>query len=431
VLAKIKSLFANEGAMFLISNLIYSFSTYLIALLIPYKLNIESMAGFSAAFNIVIMLIFVFEFGLTVSYLRFNQIYKISDQINALLQIMIFILLFILSQTFLGHYTDLLFGIQNLGIAQEYIYLSIFAMLTWIFFKTTLLAQKRIKFIIVNSFIILGARIAFLVYILFFTTEITLNNIYLYLFILPFIMVIFLNTKYSAQFLYAYREKVKTKAFRQIFYKRIKQFVTFSALTYIINGLFIYTNRYVIVYMADHKMTTILAELGYAMSFAGLILIFISSLRSYFISKFNISQMDAVINHVQSLLKYKYYVMIGGIMVSALIAALVYGIKPSYLSMQSIVFVFILLFANVILAYFSLFTLLSKTFNFNMLELKLNIIRLILVILAVHFIFVDYAVVGFTAINVAIVAVELYFARTVVKKVYQKYQSEGKVSERK
>ncbi len=430
MLAKINALLRNEGTMFLISNLIYSFSTYLIALLIPYKLNIESMAGFSAAFNIIIMLIFVFEFGLTVSYLRFNQIYQISDQVNALFQVIIFLLLFVLSQTILGHYTDIFFGVQNLGIKQEYIYLSIFAMLTWIFFKTTLLAKKRIGFITVNSVIILVARIAFLVYILFFTSEISLDDIYLYLFILPFGVVIIINTKYTIGFLSTCTRKVTNIHFRRLFYKRAKQFVIFSALTYVINGLFIYTNRYAIIYMVDHKMTTILAELGYAMSFGGLIMIFISSLRSYFISKFNMSDMTMVTGHIQNLIRYKWHVLIGGCLISTLIALLVYLIKPGYLSMQSVIFVFILIYESVLIAYLSLFSLLSKTFNFNVFELKLNIIRLILVILVVQLIFVHYPVSGFIVLNLAILLVEFYFARSVIRKIYEKVKLGERTNEK-
>jgi len=406
--------------MFFISNLVYSFSTYLIALLIPYKLNIDTMAGFSAAFNIVMMLIFVFEFGLTVSYLRFNQIYKISDQINAMIQIVIFILLFILSQTALGNYTNRLFGVQNLGISQEYIYFSIFALLSWIFFKTTLLAKKRIKFIIVNSFIILGVRIGFLVYILFWVTEIDLNLVYLLLFILPFAMVMFLNLKYNLSFLTACRTKVRTTAFRHLFWRRMKQFVVFSALTYIINGLYIYTNRYAIIYMVNEKMTVTLAELGYAMSFGGLIMIFISSLRSYFLSRFNMSQMDTVMAHINGLKKYKWYVLLGGIVVAGAIAEVVYLIKPSYLSVNSPIYVFILIYESIIVAYLSLFSLLSKTFNFNMLELKLNIIRLLLVIVAVHMLFKSSPIIGFIAINLVIAGVEFYFARIVLQRIYQK-----------
>ena len=422
MLAKIKALLANEGTMFFISNLVYSFSTYLIALLIPYKLNIESMAGFSAAFNIVMMLIFVFEFGLTVSYLRFNQIYKISDQINAAIQLLIFVLLFILSQTVLGHYADIFFGVQNLGISQDLIYLSIFALLSWIFFKTTLLAKNRIKDIIVHSFVILGARVAFLVYILFFVAEIDLDKIYLYLFILPFALVMLLNIKFDITSLTACRGKFLDRRFRDLFIKRFKQFLLFSALTYVINGLFIYTNRYAIIFMVDEKMTVTLAELGYAMSFGGLIMIFITSLRSYFLSKFNIADMGAVMAHIEGLKRYRWYVLLGGVFVAGAIATVVYFIKPGYLSVDSAIYVFILIYESIVIAYLSMFSLLSKTFNFNMLELKLNFIRLLLVMAVVHMLFKAYPIAGFIAINLAIVGVEYYFARVVLKRIYQKEQ---------
>ncbi|RUM65256.1 MAG: hypothetical protein DSZ05_06505 [Sulfurospirillum sp.] len=320
----------------------------------------------------------------------------------------------------LGKYADLFFGVHNLGISQLYIYLSIFALLSWIFYKTTLLAKKRVKFIIVHSFIILGVRVAFLLYILFGAETIDLDLIYLDLFIVPFALVILFNMKYNFSFLASCKEKVKHPAFRHLFLRRMKQFILFSALTYIINGLYIYTNRYAIIYMVDEKMTTTLAELGYAMSFGGLIMIFISSLRSYFLSKFNVSEMDAVMAHIRRLKQYRWYVLLGGVAVSALFAGIVYLIKPAYLSVDSPVYVFILIYASILVAYMSLFSLLSKTFNFNMLELKLNAIRLILVIVLVRLLFGEHPIVGFAAINMVIVGVEAYFARTVLRRIYAK-----------
>lgn len=420
VLAKIKQLVSNEGAMFFVSNMIFSFSTYLIALLIPYKLNTQGLADFSAAFNIVILLIFVFEFGLSVSYLRYNQLYKIADQINAVLQLMIFTLLLIFATTFLGSFSDLLFGTGSIGIKQEYIYLSIFALLTWNFFKNTMLAKKRIKFIIINSFAILAARIVILAYILLSDTTIILDNIFLYLFVVPFLIVIFFNMREIFRYLVQSRSVLKNSRYWKLFYKRTKQFVAFSALTYIINGLFVYTNRYAIVYLADNQMTKVLAEIGYALTFSGLILIFITSLRSYFISKFNISNTQEIIDYIATLKSYKMKFIVLGAIASVAVAGMVNVIKPSYLTFDSVIYVFILIYASVIIAYLSLYSLLSKTFNFNKLELTLNIIRLILVILAVHFIFAKYPIIGFAVINFMIIAVELYFAKTVVKRVLSK-----------
>ena len=420
MLAKIKQLVKNDGALFFFSNLVYSFSTYLIALLIPYKLNIEGLADFSAAFNIVILLIFVFEFGLSISYLRYNQIYKVSNQINAALQILIFSLLLVLSQTFLGSFADVLFGTQSVGISQEYIYLSIFALLTWVFFKNTMLAKKRIKFIVVNSFVILFARVAVLLYIFLGDISLKLDNIFLYLFVLPYSLVILLNFRENIIALAQKAETFKNSRYWKIFFKRTKQFVAFSALTFLINGLFVYTSRYAIIYLADNNMKSVLAEIGYALTFSGLILIFIGSLRTYFISKFNISNTDEISKYIDMLLGYKIKFLFLGALVSVLVAGLVYIIKPSYLTMDSVIYVFILIYSSVIVAYLSLFTLLSKTFNFNKLELILNTIRLALVIVCVHLIFAKFPIIGFVLINLIIILVELYFARIVTKRVLKK-----------
>ncbi len=420
MLSKIKQLVKNDGALFFFSNLVYSFSTYLIALLIPYKLNIEGLADFSAAFNIVILLIFVFEFGLSISYLRYNQIYKVSDQINAALQIVIFALLLLLSQTFLGDFADVLFGIQSVGISQEYIYLSIFALLTWVFFKNSMLAKKRIKFIVINSFVILFARIGILFYIFLSDMPLKLDDIFLYLFVLPYALVIVLNMRENIISLMQKSKTFKDSRYFKIFLKRSKQFIAFSALTFLINGLFVYTSRYAIIYLADNDMKSVLAEIGYALTFSGLILIFIGSLRSYFISKFNISNTEEISKYIDMLLGYKIKFLFLGMVASILVSGLVYVIKPSYLTIDSVIYVFILIYSSVIVAYLSLFSLLSKTFNFNYLELTLNIIRLSLVILCVHLIFAKFPIIGFVIINLIIILVELYFAKTVVKRVLTK-----------
>jgi hypothetical protein len=159
VLAKLKKLGSNDGALFTISNLIFSFSTYLIALIIPYKFDIKMMADFSATLNIVMILAFVFEFGLATSYLRFNQLYKTTQYINAYFQLFIFLLLFLLYSTFLGDYLGSFFGLENVTLSHVYVYLSIFSILSWMFFKNIYLSNKRIKFILFNAIVLLAVRV--------------------------------------------------------------------------------------------------------------------------------------------------------------------------------------------------------------------------------------------------------------------------------
>ena len=417
MIERIKSLLNNEGAIYFLSSLVYSFSTYLIALLIPYKLNLESMAEFSAVFNIVMLLSFVFELGIVTSFLRHNQIYKVSGYINAFLQLSIFILILIFSKTILGNWLDGLFGLGSVSIAREYIYLSVLSILMWIFFKNNLLAQKKIKLIIYNAFWILFVRVFFLIYIFFYTSKISLNHIYLYLFIIPFIVMLVFLLRDNIKFVFNLKDLIGDKRNINIFRKRLKIFIKFSILTYFIAILYVYTGRYVIVYVTDHQMKQLMAELGYAFSFFGLVLVFITSIRSYLISKFNISDMDAIEKYVKKINSYRYKFFLLSIVISIIMSYIVFLIKPSYLSDRSVVFVFILILSYVLIAYYSLITLLSKTFNFNQLELILNIIRLILVILSVHLIFVKYPIGGFIILNISMVAIEYIFARIVLKRV--------------
>ncbi len=417
MLERIKSLLTNEGAIYFLSSLVYSFSTYLIALLIPYKLNLESMAEFSAAFNIIMLLSFVFELGIVTSFLRHNQIYKVSGYINSFLQLSIFIVIIIFSQTVLGDLLDNLFGLGGVSIAREYIYLSVLSILMWIFFKNNLLAQKKIKLIIYNAFWILFVRVAFLIYIFFYASTISLNHIYLYLFVVPFIVMLIFLLRDNVKFVLDLKNLIGDKRNINIFKKRLKKFINFSIMTYFIAILYVYTGRYVIVYVTDHHMKQLMAELGYAFSFFGLILVFITSIRSYLISKFNIADMEAIKEYVNKINSYKYKFFLLALLLSMAMSYMVFLIKPSYLSDRSVVFVFILILSYVLIAYYSLITLLSKTFNFNQLELFLNIVRLILVVLSVHLIFIDYPVIGFIILNLSMVAIEYLFAYIVLKRV--------------
>ena len=417
---KLKKLATNEGALYFLSSLIYSFSTYLIALLIPYRLHLETMADFSAAFNIVMLLAFVFEFGIVTSYLRHNQIYKTTKYINAFLQLLIFALILILANTALGSSLDKAFGVGSIDIKQEYIYLSVLSIAMWVFFKNNLLSQKNIRFIIINSFIILTIRVGFLIYIFMQEEMVDLNHIYLYLFVYPFVLMLLLSLKenigYMIEAYHAYHDKRNIT----IMIKRLKQFVLFSAITYAITFLYVYAGRYPIVYVTENKMTVLMAELGYAFSFFGLVLVFITSIRSYLISKFNISDIPAIMLYVEKIHALRWKFFVGSILGSAMVAYMVYLIKPSYLTDRSVVFVFILILSYMLIAYFSLITLLSKTFNFNFLELKLNSIRLVLVFLSIYFVFGEYPIIGFIMMNLSMLSVEYYFAQKVLSKVMKK-----------
>lgn len=415
---KLKNLATNEGSLYFLSSLIYSFSTYIIALLIPYKLNLEMMAEFSALFNIVILISYIFEFGIVTSFLRHNQIYQSSKYINAFLQLFMFVMILLLAYTSLGGVVSALFGLGNIDVKQEYIYFSVLSVLMWVFLKSNYLAHKNIRAIIINAFIILTLRAGFLMYILLNDETMTLNHIYITLFVLPFLWTLLIILKENIMKMVVVFKKIKQdKRYLTLYMKHFKQFILFSVATYFISLLYVYASRYPIVYVTAQNDTVLMAELGYAFSFFGLILVFITSIRTYLISKFNISDMDAIMIYLEKMRRIWPQFLLGSIVVSVLGSYLVYLIKPSYLSDRAVIFLFMLILTYMMIAYFSLITLLSKTFNFNNMEIKLNIIRLILVLLSVYLVFSRFTIVGFALINLSMVGVEYYFSKKVVQKI--------------
>ena len=420
MLAKLKKLGSNDGTLFTISNLIFSFSTYIIALVIPYKLNLEAMADFSATLNIVMILALVFEFGLATSYLRFNQLYKSTQYINAYFQVFIFILLLLFYSTFLGDYLGVFLGLENVTLSHEYVYLSIFAILSWMFFKNVYLSNKKIKFILFNAIALLLIRVGFLIFIFMRDAVPSLDEIFLYLFISPFVLIAFFNIKHNVIYLLESFYKMREKRNISIFIKRFKKIIIFSAFSYVIGTLYVYTSRYVLVYLTENNMTELLAELGYAFSFGGLIMVFMVSMRLYFISKFNISDIEVIKIYIKKINYYKYHFFIASILFSLAISVAVWLIKPEYLSIRSVYFLFMLIFSYSSIMYFSMITLLSKTFDFNKLELVLNVIRLVLVMFSVHLFMKTSPLIGFAFFSANMVIIEFIFARIVLNKILNK-----------
>ncbi len=418
--SKIKAKLSNNATLYLLSSLIYSFSTYIVVLLIPYKLNVTLMADFSAALNIIMMLSFVFEFGVVTSYLRYHQLYAPTRYINAYMQLAIFIFIFIISQSYLGDILDQFFGMNHVELDKNYLYLAVFAVLSWVFFKNIFLANQNIMMIFINAVILTVLRVSILGYILWSDASFSTDEIYLYLFILPFSFILFFNLKHDFSMLKRSLPFIKDAKQRTIFYKRAKQIVIFAFTTYLISLIFVYTSRYAVLYLTKMNAKQLIADLGYATSFGGLIVIFSVSLRSFFISKFNISNPDEIKRYIHKMSSFKYKFILASLLLSAAMAWLVYLIKPTYLSQDAVIFVFLLVEAYLLSAYLGMFSLLSKTFNFNNLELKLNIIRFVLVFAFTNLLLLKYPIAGFTAINLSMVLVELYFAKIVLEKVEER-----------
>jgi hypothetical protein len=306
---------------------------------------------------------------------------------------------------------------QNIDVSKDLVYFSAFAILNWVFFKNVFLSNKKIKVILFNAVFLTSVRVLLLGFILFSDKNFSVDEIYLYLFAIPFIVIISFNLKHDLSKIKESLSFLGEKRHMKIFKKRAKDILKFSFTTYIITIIYVYTTRYALIYLTKENATELIAELGYAMSFGGIILIFAVSIRSFLISRFNIGDTKAIKEYITKIKSYALKFFVFSVLFSMVLGCIVCEIKPSYMSVRAGVFTAILVESYLIGSYLGLFSLLSKTFNFNNLELILNIVRLLLVVLSVHLLLIEYPILGFFVLSLSLVGVEAFFAKIVLDRV--------------
>lgn len=409
-------LFSSDQSIFLLSNIIFSASTYFVMLFIPYLLTMQTMAEFSSSYNALMLLLFVFEFGISISFLRFFQLYKITFLINAMLQMIILIGLFLMLFSPFGKMIINILHLGQYGLNIPLFFIALISQLGWIFSKNILLAESKYRYLLGISLSILAFRITLLCY-LYTLHTLTINSILLTMFIIPFIAVFFTLLLSNYKTAISFEIKLNNPRIRKIFFKYIKRFIKFSLMTYIIGILYIFSSRYLIIYLTEKNQFSLLADLGYAMTFLGIMTIASTSFRTFFIAKFHLGDTIAINNHLDKYFsKIKFFSLLA-VLIATLLSIIVYGIMPSYLSFHAPVFVFIMISSYGIIFLLSLITFLSRTMNYNILEMTINIIRLILIILITHFLLINSPVVGFLLINLVLLTAEIIFAKIILKRL--------------
>lgn len=384
---KISDLLKRDSVLYIISNFIFSFSTYLIMLLVPYYLTIDKLGDFTATYQIILFYILIFELGLSISYVRYNKLYKSTRIINSFLQIFILIIVILLPYSFIGDYLNEKVNINQTGIYSPILYFSSLSLLSWTFLKSILLSFQKYYLIFFFAVIILVIRLICITIFSINEQYISINYLFFFFFIIPFIPTIFYLLKYHIKnikdfIIFQINNKIN---FLSLFQHRIKKYLSFSSLTFISSLIYGFTLNILIIKLLELNEKIKLSELGYSMTFIGIVSIFVISIRNFYISKFKFNdkiQIRFFLDFISSL-KIKAFFL--SLFISLLVSIIVYFIKPNYLSNNTIVYTAILIFSYMLISYFSMYTLLAKIFNENFLEIKINLIRCISVYLIVYF----------------------------------------------
>lgn len=416
---KLKDKFLGETSWFLVSNMVYSASTYLVGFLIPYLLNTDYMAFFSSGNQILMVLAFIFELGFSVSFLRFYQLDKTIKYINSYLQFILFFLIVIIGLYF-SSFFDRLFNIDELPVDPALFYFLVIAQLAWFFIKNWLLAINKMKALVFHSVLIFVLRVLFLVH-LYYLKEFSIKELFLETLLFPFaitlIHLFWVNTKLIVESWKLY-DVFSVSTIKKASVK-VYSFLRFSLLSYISGFLYLYAVRYMVIFMTG-KNNMVVADLGYAMTFIGIILVFHTTFRSYLIARLSMDKADFIRSYIYNIKSMSKH-FVGLIIISSvLLSYFVYLIKPGYLSFNTVIFSFILFMATFLNVYLGLFTVLSKTYDYNKLEVFLNIIRLAAVILITNFMVESHLILGVALINIVMVAVEYVYARILIKRILLK-----------
>lgn len=375
------------------------------------------MAEFSSSYNALMLLVFVFEFGISMSFLRFYQLYKITFLINTMLQMIILIgLLLIVFSPFGKKLIDLFhLGQHELNIPLFFI--ALISQLGWIFSKNVLLAERKYRYILGISLSVLILRIALLCY-LYTLNTLTINSILITMFIIPFVIVFSTLLIHSYKIITSFEIKLDNPRIKAVFFLYLKRFIKFSLMTYIIGILYIFSGRYLIIYLTEKNQLSLLADLGYAMTFLGIMTIASTSFRTFFVAKFHLGDTNSIKTHLDTYFSKIIPFSFLAVLTATILSIAVYGIMPNYLSIDAPIFVFIMTSSYGIIFLLSLITFLSRTMNYNTLEMTINTIRLILIILISRFVFLNNPVMGFLLINLVLLIGEVIFAKIILKRLY-------------
>lgn len=417
---KISGLLKKNSSIYIISNLIFSFSTYFVMLVVPYYLNLNELGNFIASYQIILLYILIFELGLSISYVRYYKLYASIKIINSFFQIFIILILILIPFTVFGDLINSLVNIDKTNINSIILYFSTLSLLCWNLLKSVLLSLEKFYSILIFSIVILIIRMILLKILSINSDFIDINHLFLSLFIIPFIPTILYLLKYHFTNIKTFL-KIKITHnninFFMLYKTRIKKYFLFSSSTFISSLIYGYTLSILIIKLLELNEKTKLSELGYGMTFIGIVSIFVISIRNFYISKFKFNDKAEIINFLNFINSLKIKTFILSIIICITLSSFIYIIKPDYLSNYTILYTILIILSYILISYFSMYTLLTKVFNENFLEIKINLIRCIGVYAIVHFYIEKNFDITLIAVYAFIPLMEFIYSRILISKI--------------
>jgi hypothetical protein len=312
---------------------------------------------------------------------------------------------------------DKVFNIDELPVDSSLLYFLVIAQLAWFFIKNWLLAINKIKTLVFHSVLILVLRVVFLLH-LYYLKDFSIRQLFLETLLYPFsitiVHLLYVNVRLILESLSLYN--IFSFSLIRKAAQKVYSFLRFSLLTYISGFLYLYTVRYLVIFMTG-KNNMVVADLGYAMTFIGIILVFYTTFRSYLIARLSMDKADFIRSYIANIKSMYWHFMVLIVFSSLALSYIVYLIRPGYLSFNTVIFSFILFMSTFMNVYLGLITVLSKTYDYNKMEVLLNIIRFLMVVVITNFLVESHLILGVALVNVVMVLGEYVYAKILIRRI--------------
>lgn len=367
ILSKIRVLRSKDITYYMIANIIFSISTFIVNLCLPNILEYSFFSEFIYVFQMVLFMTTIMQVGIVVSLYRFIEKHG-DDALNIYYTIILFVNLSLLV---FGLITpNFISGVLKLNALSKtehlMFFLSIIVSGIFLYNKGKNIADKSYRYMMrvaVTAFVI---RL-FIILVLYFFRTTSLSLLLFLLFILPFTQDIkdyFINS-------------VRYIRFSRLNKILLQKFLIYALKVWVIGALFIVSDRVFLIYTKDIdvQLTTAIA---FSSGFLGIISLFNSSFTNYFLSNLSSERIDEVRNYTEKLKKLLVPYLGLLLLICFVFSGMVYLIYPVLGSMAAIILFITLLRAGLI-SYLGMYSMLTKVLDLLNIEIILNICRIIVV----------------------------------------------------
>lgn len=395
-----------ELSKFLVSNLIYSFSTILGTLSFGYLLSINDYSNYTLMYQYIMYFYLLLEFGLTTSIIRNYSINPIETlKAQKLVEFVLFLLVIIMVLFFIGAY---FYGKEFL-LSNGYLFLYIigaYGQLCFVFNKSINLVKKEMKLIFWSSIFVFITRFMFVIIVYLYKIH-NVNYLIIGFFIIPFSFEIINTLKGFIE--------IKIKNFI-VEKKTIKKYLLFSSSIFASSLLYNFNLRVIYIGLEYYDNRQIIASLGFSSAFIGILSVFNATVKSYFMSKLNLYDELSIKNYLDKIQHYFVKYVLFSLLIIILLNIINYVISPKGLTIDFYIILTVTLIYTFGTLYLGLYTMLSKTYNLLKAEILINIVRLFLIIITVLLLVKLHPVMTYVFVISIILLLELFFYKFIIKR---------------